>query len=298
MIRRRSILSVPGHLKKMHLKALDSEADCIQFDLEDSVPISEKNNARNIISDTINNLLQDNKKFISIRLNNINSIYNYEEMLWLSSIIDKIDILTLPKINSASELIFVDKFISSLENSRNEKYTIQIDVSIETAYGIENIEEIADCSQRISALVFGIADYTQSVGGRSSSLSGHGEDEPERNKSRWGYAIGKIINTAKARGLFAIDAPYGNFKDDVALKINSEYSASIGYDAKWAIHPNQLQIINNAYAYSPKEIERANNIVKIYKEAERNGKGAVSYQGNMIDIATYNLSLKILKNNQ
>jgi len=291
---RRSILSVPGHIEKMHLKALNSNADCIQFDLEDSVPNSEKNNALLLIQKNINEGYYKNKK-ISMRINQFNSEFSYNEILGLVEVSDKLDFICVPKVETANDIIFIDKYLSIIEKQNSRNLKIKIDVSIETAKGFENIESIVKSSNRISALVFGVADYTRSVRGKNFSLSGHGEEDLTDFGYRWSWAIGRLVNIAKANNFEAIDAPFGNFSDIEQLKKISSYGAFIGLSGKWAIHPIQIDIINQCFGYSQHDINNANLIKQSFEYAQNNNLGAISVNEKMIDIASYNIAVDILK---
>ena len=280
MIKRRSILSVPGNIPKMHTKAMLSDADCIQFDLEN-------------IADTIKNI-SNTVKVISLRINPVTSVYAIDDIELLKELISYLDILVLPKVENVADVHFIDYFIKAIENDRNTKYNLKLDVSTETALGIENISSIAKASHRTGALVFGVADYANSISAKLVSLSGHGEGDLDNNIYRWSYAVSRMINTAKANRLEAIDAPYGDFKDTDSLIKAANYSASIGFDGKWAIHPNQIQHINKCFDYSDDELENAREIVNIFKNTISKNRGATSHNGKMIDVATYKLAKKIL----
>jgi citrate lyase beta subunit len=98
---------------------------------------------------------------------------------------------------------------------------------------------------------------------------------------------------AKAHGLMAIDAPYGNFKDLNGLRRSAVMSCALGCDGKWAIHPDQIEIINEVFSPSPEDIERARKVLEAYRKAEVNGRGAVSVDGRMVDQATLRLAKQL-----
>lgn len=119
-----------------------------------------------------------------------------------------------------------------------------------------NIKEIVNSSNRIRSLVFGIADYTVSLGMFFKGYSGHGEEEEFYPGHRFHYPLSRIAMAAKSKGILAIDAPYGNFKDLEGLKRSCLLSKYLGFDGKWAIHPSQIEVINKVYSPEEEDIER------------------------------------------
>lgn len=283
----RSILSVPGNIKKMHLKAAESNVDIVMLDLEDSVSIDDKAKAREIVANSINEL-DWNSKTVTFRINNCNSEYAYEDIIdVVAKSGNKISRIVIPKVENSDEIHFADKLLSGIEQKYKITNQIGIEASIETARGLMNIEKIAQSSDRIETLIFGIADYSASVGAKNVSISGHGENEEAIYPGhRWHFVLSKIIMVAKANNLLAIDAPFGNFRDYEGLKKSCMMSRSLGMDGKWAIHPNQIDDINRIFSPDAEEIEYAKKII----EAEKNSKGAIALEGKMIDQATLRLA--------
>jgi len=287
--RQRSTLSVPGHLEKMHKKAFESTADIIMLDMEDSVPMNAKQEAREQIIAT---LKKSPPRGVSVRVNSVDTRYCFRDVIdVVSSAYEKIDSIVLPKVDCAGDLHFLSRLLDGIEAEIGMHYFIAVDASIESVIGLENIVEIAS-APRVRSLIFGIADYSASVGARLSSISGHGENEQEIYPGhRWNYVMSKIVQTAKAHDLFAIDAPYGNFKDLEELEKNSKMSCALGFDGKWAIHPDQIETINEVFSPTAEDIARAKRILKAAKANP--GRGAVAVDGRMVDKATVRMA-KIL----
>ncbi|MCP4343112.1 MAG: HpcH/HpaI aldolase/citrate lyase family protein, partial [Desulfobulbaceae bacterium] len=144
------------------------------------------------------------------------------------------------------------------------------------------------------SLVFGIADYSASVGARLVSISGHGENEADIYPGhRWHFALSRMVMAAKANNLLAIDAPYGNFKDSEGLERSAVMASALGCDGKWAIHPNQLEAINHVFSPSQEDIDRAVTVLRAAQEAKRQFRGAIAVQGRMIDQATVRLAQRL-----
>ncbi len=287
---RRSILSVPGHLAGMHQKAAGSTADVIMLDLEDSVPLSHKEEARQQVVKSINSLEWGNKN-LSIRINQIGGQFAHRDLLETIPLCgEKINSIVIPKVSTPADVHFVDKLIEGLEAEFHLKNRIALEPSIEDPLGLENVSEIAAASARNITLVFGIADFSSSIGAKFISISGHGENEDFYPGHRWHYVLSRMVVTGKARGLFVIDAPYGNFKDPDGLQRSAELAAALGVDGKWAIHPSQIDTINSVFSPSDEEINRAQRVVDAYKIAVAEGKGAAELDGRMIDNATLRLA--------
>lgn len=293
---RRSILSVPGHIEKMHLKALPGAADIVMLDLEDSVPLDTKEAARHQVIETL--LKQEKgKRTIAVRMNGIDSALGYRDLLdVVTQAGDRIDTVVVPKVNHPGDIHFVDRMLTGIEMEKNFANRIGIEASIETAEGMEKVSEIVKASKRIRTLVFGIADYSASVGARIVSISGHGENEETIYPGhRWNFALSRIVMSAKANGVMAIDAPYGNFKDSDGLTRSAGMACALGCDGKWAIHPAQIDTINQVFSPNAEEIERAKKILDADIAAHKEGRGAVAVDGRMVDQATVNLARQLWK---
>ncbi|HOP49936.1 MAG TPA: CoA ester lyase [Ignavibacteriales bacterium] len=288
---RRSILSVPGHIQKMHHKAANSNTDSLILDLEDSVPLNDKELARKTIVDSLK-IIDFGNKFIHLRINSIENHFSYKDLLEIiPEVGDKIDSILLPKVDTEKDVYFVQTLLEQLKEEYKIDKTINISISIESAAGLENISTIVKTSNLIDSIHFGIADYSSSIGAKIISISGHGENEENIYPGhRWAYVHSKIVNTAKAYNLLAFDAPFGNFKDPEGLKKSAQIALALGFDGKWAIHPEQIEIINNIFTPQEEEITRAKMVIEALEEAKRNGKGAVSIDGRMVDHATIRLA--------
>ena len=291
---RRSILSVPGHVEKMHQKARLSPADVIMLDLEDSVPLDAKETARETVVRSILSLdWQD--KIVTTRINGLETPFGYLDLLSLAERAgQRLDCVVVPKVDHIGDIHFVDRLLNGIEMNTKPTNRIGIEASIESAQGLERVSEIAGASSRLETLVFGVADFSSSIGARLVSLSGHGEMEEDLYPGhRWNFVMSRLVMAAKAHGLMAIDAPYGNFKDPGGLRRAATTACALGFDGKWAIHPDQLGVINAVFSPTPEDIDRARRVLDAFAEAKTAGRGAVSVDGRMIDQATVRLALKL-----
>lgn len=291
---RRSNLSVPGHVEKMHGKASSSSADIIMLDLEDSVPIDAKEKAR---AQVIQSLLDRDwtGKTVTARINSLDTPFAYRDLLELVENAGHIlDAIVIPKVNSPGDIAFVDRMLDGIEMHKGLSSGLGIEASIETAEGLLRADDIARESSRLKSFVFGIADYSASVGARLVSISGHGEKEEELYPGhRWHYALSRMVMVAKAKGCLAIDAPYGNFKDLDGLRRSAVMSCALGCDGKWAIHPDQIDIINEVFTPSQGDIDLAARVLEADSKAAAEGRGAVAVEGRMVDQATVRMARQL-----
>ncbi|MFZ7127774.1 MAG: HpcH/HpaI aldolase/citrate lyase family protein [Desulfobacterales bacterium] len=294
MMPRRSILSVPGHVKKMHDKAFAGGADVIMLDLEDSVPLDGKIEARRQV---IRTLLSSRVRgrSMTFRINPLDTPFGYRDLLEVTEAAgDRVDTVVIPKVDHPGDIHFADRLLTGIELKEGLSRPIGIEASIESAAGLERISEIARASTRIVSLVFGIADYSASIGARLVSISGHGENEEAIYPGhRWHFAVSRLVMAAKAAGVLAIDAAYGNFRDARGLEQSAGMACALGCDGKWAIHPDQVDPINRIFSPSDEDIERARRIIEADEAARSEGKGAVDVEGRMVDQATVRLARKL-----
>ncbi len=316
MIPNRTNLSVPGHRKKMHLKAMASNADMVMFDLEDSVPPEQKELARKTVIETLEQIKtigqikrsdqinrsdqvktsnQINTKTIGVRVNSVDTSFAYRDIIDIAfSTGDIVDVIVLPKVNHPGDIHFISRLLDGVETDQNNKKEIQIEACIETAQGLEQVSTIAKASHRIRSLAFGIADYSASIGVRLNSISGHGEKEKDIYPGhRWHFPLSRMVMAAKANGLLAIDAPYGDFKNISGLETSSSISQAIGCDGKWVIHPDQIDPVNKVFTPSAEEIERAKKIIDLFKAEGPAETKAIAIDGKMVDQATLRLARQL-----
>jgi citrate lyase subunit beta/citryl-CoA lyase len=276
----RSLIFVPGNNSKFLEKAKSLKADIVCFDLEDSVPDSEKAAARQLIKSALK-LRSSYTSPIFVRTNSPISGKIPDD---LKEIIQKgLDGIVIPKVNNVSELKKIEKNISQLEKTRNLKH-IQVMPSIESAEGVVNTYSIASSSKRISAVVFGVFDLLNDLGIEYSK-------EPEGGK----YSRAKIPVDAKAAGVASIDAIWQDLKDVKGLEKDCKIGKSLGYTGKSIIHPDQIDIVHKLYHPTKIEITWAQKVCKVYEDSIKKGKGATTVEGKMIDEVHYKQAKTLLE---
>jgi citrate lyase beta subunit len=278
----------------MHRKARESAADVVMLDLEDSVPLEAKLAARGAVIESVNNL-DWGSKTLTVRVNGFDTPFGFRDLLEVArEAAGALSAVVIPKVDEAADIHFASRLLDGIEMERGADTVLGIEATIESARGMQNIGDIAAASPRLVSLVFGIADYSASIGARLVSLSGHGEAEEQIYPGhRWNFALSRVIMAAKAHDLLAIDAPYGNFKDPQGLQRAASMSCALGCDGKWAIHPDQIETINRVFSPSPEEIARAKKILDGWAVARKQGLGAAAVDGRMIDQATVRLARRL-----
>lgn len=283
---RRSILSVPANRGKMVQKAFTLPVDFLMLDLEDSVPVPEKEDARSHVVQALKE--QDwQGRVRAYRINAMDTPFAYRDIIDIVEAAgDRVDVIVVPKVNHPAEIKAIDYLLTQIEMRMGFRNSIGLEASIETAEGMLRVEEIAFSSPRLETLVFGVADYSASLTMMSKGVSGHGDAEEFYPGHRWHFPLSRMAMAAKAAGLAAIDAPYGNYKDPDGLKKSCLLSAALGYDGKWAIHPDQLGVINEMYTPAVEDVERSRRILEAYGQAQKEGCGSLAMDGKMVDAAS------------
>ena len=167
-----------------------------------------------------------------------------------------------------------------------------------------NVDEIARaCPERMEAMVFGVADYAASIQSHTTSIGGANPDyrahrprvgDSARLGDQWHYPLSRIAVICRAHGLRPIDGPFGDFTDPEGYVAAARRAAVLGYEGKWAIHPSQIELANEVFTPSDRLIERTHRIVAAMREAAREGKGAVSLDGRLIDAASIRMAENLL----
>lgn len=249
---RRSCLAVPASSERKLEKAAGLDADEIVVDLEDGVAPADKERAR------ANLRLARARGTLAVRINK-GSAADIEAANAVA------DVLVVPKVGSPDDVAAVAALTE-----------LPLEVQIETALGLVNVEAIAQ-SPQVEALVFGPGDFAASLGVPVLTI-GAGASE---------YAMARIAVAARAAGLQVVDGPHASLGDEAALRASAQRALALGYDGKWAIHPDQIAPLHDVFTPSDAEVERARRIVDA-------GDGAIRLDGEMVDEATQKLAAGVL----
>src|SRR5215212_6273629 len=289
----RSELAVPGSNPGMFLKALDGEADVVFLDLEDAVAPGDKEQARrNVVGALLQQDWRERGKTICVRINGIDTHYMYRDVVdVVEQAGHRLDTILIPKVGVPADVYMVDAMVSQIEEARGIPHRIGIDVLIETALGMANVEAIAQSSRRLEAMHFGVADYAASCRARTVVIGGLNPDYPG---DQWHAALSRMIVACRAYGLRPIDGPFGDFKDPDGYRLAARRGAALGIEGKWAIHPSQIALANEVFTPPPAEVDRARRILEALEEAARAGKGAAQLDGRMIDAASARMAQNVV----
>jgi citrate lyase subunit beta/citryl-CoA lyase len=289
----RSELAVPGSQPALFQKALDGEADYVFLDLEDAVAPADKEPARkNVVAGLLQHDWKGRGKTVSVRVNGIDTHYMYRDLIdVVEQAGHKLDVVLVPKIGVPADVYLVDALLTQIETARRIPHRIGIEVLIETALGMANVEAIAQASRRLEAMHFGVADFAASVHARTVSIGGLNPDYPG---DQWHAAMSRIVTASRAYGLRPVDGPYGDFKNTEGFLAAARRAAALGCEGKWAIHPSQITLANEVFTPPAPEVERARRILRALDDAARNGRGAAQLDGRMVDAASARMAQNIV----
>lgn len=287
---RRSELSTPGHNKKMVDRAATSEADLVFLDLEDSVAPAQKEEARAAVIQALSGL-DWGTKTRAVRVNATDTPWHRDDLrLLVGGVGNAVDVVILPKVKTAEEVERVATTLTQLEQEHRIMRPIALEVLIEEAEGLVNVEGIAKASPRVEALIFGPGDFSASQGVRWGLAK-----EAAYPGDIWAYHRSRIVVAARAAGIDAVDGPFANFRDPDGYRAEALRAALMGFVGKWAIHPSQIEIANEVFSPTAAEVKAASDLVRAYEEAEAEGSGAAGVGGVMIDAATARIMQGILE---
>jgi citrate lyase subunit beta/citryl-CoA lyase len=288
---RRTCLAVPGSSPRFLAKARGLAADEVFLDLEDAVAPARKAAARGAVADA---LRADGwgGQVRAVRINDVSTGWAYRDVVEVVEAAgSSLDVIVLPKVTGPDHLTWLDLLLSQVEQAMGYPAgRIGIEAQIEDAAGLARVDEIAAASPRLEALVFGPADFMASLGMRSLDIGA----QP------LGYAGGdafhyphlRILVAARAVGVQAIDGPYAAIRDAAGLRASAASVAALGYDGKWVLHPDQVDIVNAEFSPAQAQYDRAELILDAcaYYATEQ-GRGAAMLDGQMIDEASRKLAL-------
>jgi citrate lyase subunit beta/citryl-CoA lyase len=267
----RSLIFVPGNRANMLERARSFNADIIMVDLEDSVPPAEKTNARDMARHWVPQLHQDGQR-VMVRLNSLDTGLTRDEMAAVIS--PSLYGISVGKTESAWDLQEVDRIVGPLEAAAGlAPGSIKVIPWIESARAVMNVQQMGVASPRIIAIAFGAEDYTNDMGIQRTDT---GEEVYVPRAS--------VAIAARAAGIASLDSPYVAFRNPEGLKQDAQLAKQLGYHGKFAIHPSQIDIINETFSPQPEDVEYARRVVQAWKEAEAAGRGSLDLDGKMVDV--------------
>ena len=301
----RTLLFIPGNNNKFLEKSKSIYPDILCFDLEDSVPLSEKSIARDLIRQTLcsyNNKLDNKDTDNNDKINHgtDNNDNNYSPQLFVrvnsfesglydqdieSVICDQLDGIVIPKVNSEIELEKINVIIENLEKQKKIHKTIRLIPSIESSQGVVNCYNIAKFNSRVCSIIFGVFDYLYDM-----------KLDYVDEGIEYSYARAKIPVDARAAGISALDSIWQKVNDIDGLKRDAKIAKRLGYSGKSIIHPKHIEPVHKVFVPSQNEIEWAKKVVSRLNQIQEKGdkRGAFKIDGRMIDAVHFKQAKLIL----
>lgn len=259
-------------------KAAASGADEVVLDLEDAVAPDAKAEARAAVASALGSL-DFGGKLAAVRVNAVSTAACHADIVEAAAAADAV---VLPKADAASHVHFASHLLDGLGSKA------RLEVLVESASGATQLAAIAKASPRVDALLFGPGDYAASLGVVQLSIG----DPAGRETSAW--AMGAIAAHAHAAGLAAIDGPYADIRDREGFVESARHAAALGFEGKWCIHPDQVPWANEIFSPTDEQVVEAQAILAAWEAALGDGKGAVAFDGRMIDEASRRMAESVL----
>lgn len=266
---RRTMMFVPGNNPAMMQDAYIYKPDSIMLDLEDSVSMAEKDAARLLVHNALKTIDYGNTEMV-VRINPLSTPYGKKD---IEAVIKAgVHVIRMPKTETAEEVVEVEREIERVEKELGCLGRTQIMAAIEGALGVVNAYAIATASKRMMGIALGAEDYCANM---KTQRSKDGEELRLARET--------IVVAARAAGIAALDTVYSNLNDMETFRKEVEYIKTIGFDGKSIINPRQIEIVNEVFAPTQKDIDKALTIIAAIKEAEKKGSGVISVNGKMVD---------------
>jgi citrate lyase subunit beta/citryl-CoA lyase len=276
-------------------KARSLKSDQLFMDLEDAVaPLAKADARKNIVQALNEGGYED--KIRAVRVNDWTTQWTYTDVI---EIVEgagaNLDCIMLPKVQTADQIVALDLLLTQLERTNGlEVGRLGIEAQIENAMGLININAIAAASPRIESIIFGPADFMASINMKSLVV---GEQPPGYDTGdAYHHILMSILMAARAYNKQAIDGPYLGIKDLEGFRRVAGRSAALGFDGKWALHPDQIALANEVFSPKQEDYDHAEMILDAYDWATSSAggaKGAVMLGDEMIDEASRKMALVV-----
>jgi citrate lyase subunit beta/citryl-CoA lyase len=283
----RTLLFAPGARLELLTKSQSGSSDALIFDLEDSVPHNAKDEARRNVSQVLQEGL---RKPMFLRINNPRAGDYQADLAVLATQASQVNVMgvILPKAELTSDIEQVGHALTDIESRYGMPLgSLKILPLVETCMGLRNTFDLASASSRVCGMSLASAeqgDFMVDLGGRWSPQS-----------LALAYPRSKMVVDARAAGLqWLVDGVFMNLQDLVALRTECDLARELGFVGKMAIHPSQVQVMQEVFSPSESDIQYARGLLAAFAEAEARGLGAVRYQGMMVDYANVRLAQRTL----
>ncbi len=282
---RRTLLYVPGNMPSMLQNIPIFQCDGVIIDLEDAVPLAEKDAARVLVRRFLESYTERNKEVL-IRINPLDSKWGYDDLKEVLPALP--DGLRLPKADTPEIVERLDTLLTEFEEGLGlEIGRFKILPSIESARGVINAIRIARTSPRIFALAFGAEDYTASL-----------EIERTKTGEELFHARTRVIWAARAAGIQAIDSIFSDVSDMAGLQRETRLIKTLGFTGKSLVNPRQIEVVHEVFAPKAEEIDYALQVIDAIRRAREMGTGVISLGGKMIDAPVVKRAVRVLRTAQ
>ena len=241
----------------MLAKAAGLEVDEVVVDLEDGVAVADKEAARANLAEA------RARGTLAVRINGVRTTRWRDDLAAARA-----DVIVVPKVESVEDVAAVAELLPA---------GVGLEVQIETARGLVEVERIAAFGPPLEALVFGPGDFAASIGVPVLTIGAEAS----------AYALARIVVAARAFGLQTVDGPYAALDDAAGLRTASERALALGCDGKWVVHPDQIEPVTEIFTPAAEQVERAQRILAA-------ADGASAVEGDMVDAATKRLAEQLL----
>jgi citrate lyase subunit beta / citryl-CoA lyase len=267
-------------------KAAASTADHVFLDLEDAVAPNQKIAARKKIIEALNTL-DWGSKVRCVRINDLSTEYAYEDIIEIVEGAGRnLDTIMMTKVTSAADILFADRLLSMMEKKLRLERRIGLEALIEEVEGMQNIDSIARASDRLECLIFGMGDFSASMGISLDAVIGSNSTYPG---DMWHYARFRLVMACRSAGLDPVDGPFADFRSPEGYREECRRASTLGCVGKWAIHPSQIPVALDVFSPDVAKVAEARKLVSAYAVAEAEGSGAINVDGVMVDVATVRL---------
>ncbi|KAF0344985.1 citrate (pro-3S)-lyase subunit beta [Pediococcus acidilactici] len=267
---RRTMMFVPGNNPAMVKDAGIYGADSIMFDLEDAVSMAEKDAARFLVAEAIKTQDYGDAELV-VRVNGQDTPFYRNDVL--AMVKAGIEVIRLPKAESADMIKKLEQDVLEAEKKFNREIgSTHLMAAIESAKGVLNAPEIASASERMIGIAISAEDYTTDM--KTHRYPDGAELEFARNM---------VLHAARAAGIAAFDTVFSNMDDTEGFYRETRYIHQLGFDGKSLVNPRQIPMVNEVYAPTKPEIEKAKDVIFAIEEARAKGSGVISINGQMVD---------------
>jgi malyl-CoA/(S)-citramalyl-CoA lyase len=285
--------------QRARLPEIIPQVDVLLGNLEDAIPVDQKVASREGLIE-VARTLDLGETQLWTRINSLDSPWCLDDITELVAAIgDKLDVVMVPKVEGAEDIHYVDRLLAQLEARHGLERPLMVHAILETAAGVNNIEEIAAASPRMQGMSLGPADLAASrrmkttrVGGGHPGYVVRTDPDPDHaeaprataQQDLWHYTMARMVDACTANGILPFYGPFGDIADSVACEDQFRNAFLMGCVGAWSLHPSQVEIAKRVFSPDPDEVAFAKRIVEVIGET---GAGVAMLDGKMQDDASY-----------